>query len=236
MRAKRGIAVGLAVAGLAGAGAARGDTDFGTLGLGRTSFGSFVSLSTPSSRLFQESDEFIVHRTVVQSVNGSLDPGLIQVGVYRSGPGLQLDNCGTRAGYVIYTEVKQYGSLAYRCQLFQPVSPGTILNLDVFRFHTAATWGIRINGVLTGSVYRLGFNSGEPAVGSEIVDHGQNHGTHAATRYAPAGHAAWSFYAATARQGRRRVTAGPALFEYAPSDRFWKLPPPPARMTFRHRE
>ncbi|MCA1690472.1 MAG: hypothetical protein LC720_08630, partial [Actinobacteria bacterium] len=178
MRGKRWIAVALAVTGLAGAGGARGDSDFGTLGSGRASFGSFVSLSTPSSRLFQESDEFVVHRTVVQSVNGSLEPGLIQAGVYRSGNAIQLDNCGVQAGYVVYTEVKRYGLPAYKCQLFQAVSPGSILTLDVFRFHTAATWGIRLNGVLTGSTYPLGFNSGEPAVGSEIADIDQNHATH----------------------------------------------------------
>jgi hypothetical protein len=230
------MAVALGLAGLVGAGGARGDTNFGTLGFDRASFGSFVSLSTPSSRLFQESDEFVVHRTVVESVNGSLDPGLVQAGVYRSGSAIELDNCGTRAGYVVYTEVKQYGSLAYKCQLFGPVSPGTIVNLDVFRFHAAATWGIRINGVSTGAIYPLGFNSGDPAVGSEIPDVDQNHGTHTATRFAPAGHSAWSVYTATARRGRRRVRGGPALFEYSPRDRFWKLPQPPARMTFRHRE
>src|SRR5436305_3760955 len=96
MQGKRWVGVGLAVAGLAGAGSAQGGSDFGTLGYGRASFGSFVSVSTPSSRLFQEPDEFVVHRTVVESVSGSLDPGLIQVGVYRSGSRLQLDNCGTR--------------------------------------------------------------------------------------------------------------------------------------------
>ncbi len=138
-------AAGAVLLGLVGASAARSDPDFGTLGFDRGEFGSVVSLSTPSSRLYQEADEFVIHRTVVQSLS-SVEPGLIQAGVYRSGPSIELDNCGTSAGYVVFSEVKAQGSMAYRCQLFQTVAPGRVVTLDVFRFRAAATWGIRIDG------------------------------------------------------------------------------------------
>ncbi len=121
--------------------------DFGTLGLDGTSFRSLASLSTPSSRLCQEPDEFVVHRTVVQSSLDAAAPGVIQVGVYLSGPTIELDNCGPRSGYALFTEVKVAGSMAYRCQLYRSLAPGTLLTLDIFRYSTPATSGVRVNGL-----------------------------------------------------------------------------------------
>jgi hypothetical protein len=206
--------------------------DFGTVGVDAKSFGATVSVSTPSSLLFQAADEFIVHRDVVQSSLNASNPGLIQAGLYRSGSGIELDNCGPRSDYVEFTEVKAANAMAYRCQLFNPVSPGTILTLDVFRFHAAATWGIRFNGASTGSTYPLGFDKGSPAIGSEIAGVDTDFTTHAATRFGPTGATQWSVYRAPARSKPRRVTG--STHPYPVTDRSWTLPRPPARMTIRH--
>lgn len=219
--------------GLLGPAAARSDTDFGTLGVDRSAFGSVVSVRTPSAGLFQEADEFVVHRDAVGSVNN--DPGLIQAGIYRSGSTIELDNCGPRAGYVVFTEVKQVNSMAYKCQLYNQVAPGSIVTFDIFRFKAPATWGIRINGVPTGSIYRLGFNRGNPAVGSEIQDVDSNDGTRTATRFAPAGHAPWSFYTTVGRRHPRRIGARDPLFAFPTSDRLWHLSRPPAPIIVSHR-
>ncbi|MEA2297512.1 MAG: hypothetical protein QOF77_448 [Solirubrobacteraceae bacterium] len=210
-----------------------GATDFGTRSLQADRYGGVVSLSTPSSRLFQEADEFVVHRDVVQSLTDR--PGLAQVGVYRSGPQIQLDNCGTSAGYVVFTEVLFAGSMSYRCQLIRPVSPTTILNLDIFRFTTPGAWGIRVNGVPAGSAYQLGFDRGAPAIGSELQDVDSNNGTHTATRFSLAGHTQWNVYTTTGRSHPHRVGAGDATFLYTPRDPFWTVPRPPTTMTIRHR-
>jgi hypothetical protein len=218
---------------LLGPGTATEAADLGNVTLDQPGFGSTVSVSTPSSRLLQESDEFVVHRTFVTSRNA--EPGLIQVGVYRSGSGIEIDNCGTHSGYVVFTEVKPVNSLAYRCQLYNQVAPGTVINLDIFRFHAAATWGIRINGTPTGLTYQLGFANGVPAVGTEIQDVDSNDGTHTATRYGPNGHAPWRVYRAVARARPHAVSAtDPTSAET--DDPFWAIRGPPGRVSIRHRQ
>jgi hypothetical protein len=220
---------------LVGPTAAHSDTDFGTLGIDRSDFGAVVSLRTPSAALLQEPDEFVVHRDVVQSLND--DPGLIQAGVYRSGSAISLDNCGPSTGYVEFTEVKLVNSMAYKCQFFNPVAPGSVVTIDIFRFKAPAAWGIRLNGVPTGPIYRLGFRRGDPAIGSEIQDLDSNFGTQTATRFAPAGHAHWSVYTTVGRRHIHRVTAHDPLFRYPMSDHHWRLsrPPGPVLVTHRHR-
>jgi hypothetical protein len=232
-RAARLAAGAAIVAWVVGPTAARSDTDFGTLGLDRLGYGSRVSIDAPSSRLHQESDEFVVHRDVVQSRNN--DPGLIQAGIYRSGSGIALDNCGAHAGYILFTEVKPVNSMAYRCQLYSGISPGSTATFDIFRYSAAATWGIRINGVTVGAPFRLGFSKGDAAIGTEIQDLDTNHGTQTATRFAPAGHARWSFYTTTGRSRPHAVTGGDPVVPYPTDDPFWRLPRPPARLTIRHR-
>jgi hypothetical protein len=220
---------------LVGPTAARSDSgpDFGTLGLNQTRFGAVVSIVTPSARLYQAPDEFVVERDVVQSEN--TDPGLIQAGIYRSGGAIALDGCGPPAGYVVFTEVKAANSMAYRCQLYKPLAPGAVVTLDIFRFKTPETWGIRINGVSTGVIYKLGFNKGEPAVGTEIETAGTSYRSQTATRFEPAGHAQWRVYTTVGRQHLRQVTRHDSLSAYPMADDFWKLTRPPARITIDHR-
>jgi hypothetical protein len=220
---------------LATSAAAVGDSapDFGTIGLDAKSYGARVSLSTPSAKLVVAPDEFIVHRDAVQSSLQDPNAGLIQTGLYRSGSTLSLDNCGPRSDYVEFVEVKTVNSMAYRCQLFNSVAPGTVLTLDVFRFHAADTWGVRINGTPTGSIYPLGFAKGQPAIGSEIEDIDSDYTTVAATRFNVAGHTQWTFYGAPARSAPRRVTG--TTHAYPEADHFWKLPRPPGPITIRHR-
>ncbi|HEU0317120.1 MAG TPA: hypothetical protein VFR49_07310 [Solirubrobacteraceae bacterium] len=218
---------------LVGPAAAHSDTDFGTLGIDRSDFGSAVSLRTPSAALFQEADEFVVHRDVVQSLNN--DPGLIQAGVYRSGGAISLDNCGPSAGYVVFTEVKAVNSMAYKCQLLNPVAPGSVVTIDLFRFTARAAWGIRVNGVPTGTIYQLGFSRGDPAIGSEIEDLDRTFGTQTATRFAPAGHAHWSVHTTIGRRHFHRVTARDPLFRYPTSDHRWRISRPPGSVLVTHR-
>jgi len=213
---------------------ARSDPDFGTLGLDRTRFGSVVSLVTPAAGLAQPDDEFVVQRTVLQSNN--TDPGLIQAGVYRSGSGISLDNCGPHAAYVVFTEVKAANSMAYKCQLYNDVSPGSVVTLDIFRFTTPGTWGIRVNGAQTGSVYRLGFTKGSPAIGTEIQAAGTGYLTQTSTRYEPAGSPRWSVYTTTGRHHARRVTGSDSISAYPMADHLWKITRPPAAVTIKHRQ
>jgi hypothetical protein len=229
------VAAGVCACVLATSAAAVGDSapDFGTIGLDAKSYGARVSLSTPSAKLVVASDEFIVHRDVVQSSLQDPNAGLIQTGLYRSGSTISLDNCGPRADYVEFVEVKTVNSMAYRCQLFNSVAPGTVLTLDVFRFHAADTWGVRINGTPTGSIYPLGFAKGQPAIGSEIEDIDADYTTVARTRFNVAGHTQWTVYRAPARSAPRRVTG--RTHAYPLTDHFWKLPRPPGPITIRHR-
>jgi hypothetical protein len=229
-RRAAGALLGLWLVGLP---AAHSDTDFGTLGIDRSYFGSVVSLRTPSAALLQEPDEFVVHRDAVQSLNN--DPGLIQAGVYRSGAAISLDNCGPSPGYVVFTEVKLVNSMAYKCQLFNQIAPGSVVTIDIFRFTASAAWGIRLNGVPTGPIYRPGFRRGDPAIGSEIEDLDSNFGTQTATRFAPAGHANWSAYTTVGHRHKHRVTARDPLFAYPTSDHRWRLSRPPGPVLVRHR-
>jgi hypothetical protein len=221
---------------LAGATLARSDPDFGTLGLDQTRFGSVVSLVTPAAGLAQPADEFVVQRDVLQSENA--DPGLIQAGVYRSGSGISLDNCGPHAAYVVFTEVKAANSMAYRCQLYNDVSPGVVVTLDIFRFTTPGTWGIRVNGAAAGSAYRLGFTKAAPAIGTEIqsAGPGNQYLTETSTRYDPAGRARWSVYTTTGRQHVRRVTGSDSISAYPMVDHLWKITRPPSPVTIKHRQ
>jgi hypothetical protein len=239
LRAGRRPALRLGVAGaicvwLVGTGAASSDPDFGTLGLNQSRFGSIVSLTTPSANLDQPASEFVVERDLVQSDNS--DPGLIQAGVYRSGSGIALDNCGAHAAYVVFTEVKAANSMAYKCQLYQDVSPGAVVTLDIFRFKTAGTWGIRIDGVPTGSIYRLGFTKGAPAIGTEIQSTNNDYETQTSTRFDSTGHAQWTVYTTTGRQHVHRVTGADSISAYPMEDHLWKITRPPAAVTIKHRE
>jgi hypothetical protein len=221
---------------LAGTTLARSDPDFGTLGLDQTRFGAVVSLVTPAAGLAQPADEFVVQRAVVQSQNS--DPGLIQAGVYRSGSGISLDNCGPHAAYAVFTEVKAANSMAYRCQLYHDVAPGSLVTLDIFRFTTPGTWGIRVNGAQTGSVYRLGFTKGQPAIGTEIqsAGNGRTYLTATSTRYEPAGGARWSVYTTVGRQHARRVSGSDSISAYPMVDHLWKITRPPSAVTIKHRQ
>lgn len=203
----------------------------------QTTFGGIVSLVTPSASLFQSPIEFVAEREVVQSNNS--DPGLIQAGIYRSGGGLQLNiGCAPPDGYFIYTEVKSANSPGYRCQILTPsVSPGTVVTLDIFRFPAPETWGIRVNGVTTGSTFATGFNKGRPAVGTEIQTAStmNSYQSRTSTRFDPPGAARWAVYPGVGRLHPRRVSARDHPRAYPMADHFWKLTRPPAAITVRHR-
>jgi hypothetical protein len=228
------LAAAALVAWLVGPTAARSDSgpDFGTLGLNSSSYGAVVSIVTPAADLAQPADEFVVQRDVLQSDNS--DPGLIQAGIYRSGDGIALDNCGAHTSYVVFTEVKAANSMAYRCQLYNDVSPGSVVTLDLFRFKTAGTWGIRINGVQTGSIYRLGFARGNAAIGTEIQSVGSGFQSQTSTRYEPAGNAQWTVYTTPGRQHVHRVTGHDSISAYPMEDHVWKITRPPTEVTIRH--
>jgi hypothetical protein len=220
---------------LIGPAAARSDSgpDFGTLGLNASSYGSVVSIVTPAAGLRQPDDEFVVQRDALQSDNS--DPGLIQAGVYRSGNGIALDNCGAHPGYVVFTEVKAANAMAYKCQLYNDIAPGSVLTLAVFRFKTAGTWGIRIDGVQTGSIYRLGFSRANAAIGTEIQSVGNDFQSQTSARYEPAGRAQWTVYTTTGRQHVHKVTRHDSISAYPMEDHVWKITRPPVEVTIKHR-
>jgi len=235
-RPLRSSALAAVAISLLGTTVARSDPDFGTLGLGTTRFGSVVSVVTPAAGLAQPADEFVVQRDVLQSENS--DPGLIQAGIYRSGSGISLDNCGPHAAYVVFTEVKAANSMAYKCQLYRDVAPGSVVTLDIFRLSTRGTWGIRVNGTPTGSIYPLGFTKASPAIGTEIqtAGPGNRYLTETSTRYEPAGAARWSVYTTVGRRHVRRVTGSDSISAYPMADHLWKITRPPARVTIKHRQ
>lgn len=195
-----------------------------------------MAIDTPSTTYLQASDEFILHRAVLQSgFSGS--PGLIQAGVYRSGSGIQLDNCGVQTSYIEYDETLPYGSTnGYVCHLYSHVTQGVIHTYDIFRHTPAANWGIYIDGNDIGRTYTLGFNTGYAAIGSEIQDVNTDWTTEAATQFGPSGFMQWSYYTTVLRTNPHIVDSGDVTATYLPRDGFWCVPSQPTPMTIKHRK
>lgn len=234
----RWLAVSAAVAcGLTlGVAPAVATNDFGTRTMSSETYGSRVSINTPSSTYFQAADEFVLHRAVSQSgFNGASD-GLVQAGIYRSGASIQLDNCGSTAGgYYRYTEYKAFGTgQPYVCQVLYSagaLTPGMNLSFEVYRTATTSTWSAMINGVVRGT-FSVAFNTAVAQMGGEIADVDNDRTTVTAAQYGPSGTMGWSYYASPNRSGATAVTSATLA---SPRDAWWNVPQPPTPLTVRHR-
>jgi hypothetical protein len=146
---------------------------FGLRAFNFQKYGSSVSIEVPPSDPAPNSQEFVLHRAVVQSDYGST-PGLVQLGVYRSGTGIQLDTCGARTGWTFFGEWKSAGtaneSSSYHCQLFSETDHGNNTVEHIWRKNEPTTneWEAEINNVHV-ATYKPSFGVGYPQIGGEIA-------------------------------------------------------------------
>lgn len=152
------------------------DAAFNVFGLRAFKFpkyGSSVSIRVPPSDPAPNSQELVLHRAVVQSDYGSTS-GLVQIGVYRSGTGIQLDNCGVRTGWTFFGEWKAAGTAeepsSYHCQLFSETNAGNNTVEHIWRRNEPTTneWEMEINNARV-ATYKPSFGVGYPQIGGEIA-------------------------------------------------------------------
>jgi hypothetical protein len=136
-------------------------------------YGSSVSIRVPAQDTAPNEKEFVLHRAIVQSGAGPLG-GLVQLGVYRSGTGIQLDTCGVRTGWTFFGEWKAFGTPdeanSYHCQLFSETNAGNNTVEHIWRKGEASTneWEMEINNIRV-ATYKPSFGSGFPEIGGEIA-------------------------------------------------------------------
>jgi hypothetical protein len=146
---------------------------FGVRAFNYQKYGSSVSIEVPPSDPAPDSQEFVLHRAVVQSDYGST-AGLVQVGVYRSGTGIQLDSCGARTGWTFFGEWKAAGTpnepSSYHCQLFSETDHGNNTVEHIWRWNEPTTneWEMEINNSHV-ATYKPSFGVGYPQIGGEIA-------------------------------------------------------------------
>ena len=210
---------------------------FGGWAVRREWYGSRVSVRTPSSTYSQGDDEFLLHRSVLQA---SLDPsstnGLIQAGIYRSGPSLGIGNCQTSNGsYFRFTEVIGYGTNFYQCQVFASLgalSPGTEVTSDVHRTQFSREWRARINSTLRGT-WDLAFNTGSPGIGGEVGDKdAKGFTTSTAAQYGNT--MSWDYHRNIDGGNPRKVDiTRDRVTNNTPTDGSWQAEQPPTPLTIR---
>jgi hypothetical protein len=136
-------------------------------------YGSSTSIRVPSNDTAPNSQEFVLHRTVVES-DESNTAGLVQIGVYRSGTGIQLDTCGSRTGWTFFGEWKAAGTAnepsSYHCQLFSETNAGNNTVEHIWRRNEPTTneWEMEINNSRV-ATYKPSFGIGYPEIGGEIA-------------------------------------------------------------------
>jgi hypothetical protein len=146
---------------------------FGIRAFNFQKYGSSVSIEVPPSDPAPNSQEFVLHRTVVQSDYGAT-AGLVQIGVYRSGTGIQLDTCGARTGWTFFGEWKAAGTpneaSSYHCQLFSETNHGNNTVEHIWRYNEPTTneWEMEINNGHV-ATYKPSFGVGYPEIGGEIA-------------------------------------------------------------------
>lgn len=215
-----------------------GSSNFGTRSMNPNDVGkkegSIVSILVPSLSQFVASGEFVLQRTVVQS-DFSGTAGLVQAGIYRSASNAQLDNCGSRANYTVYTEHKSAGTANtvtnYHCQLFGQATSGNEPTFAVF--HSSVGWRTQKNGVELSVPVGLGFSSGSPAIGAEIAEvSGTTANSKPDVRYGYKH--TWQYYDKNGQQGAVEPTVNANTFTYSPEDSNWTVPPVPTPFRITH--
>lgn len=136
-------------------------------------YGSSVSIEVPPKDPAPNTQEFVLHRAIVSS-DYSATGGLVQIGVYRSGTGIQLDTCGSRTGWTFFGEWKAAGTAnepsSYHCQLFSETDHGNNTVEHIWRRNEPTTneWEMEINNVPV-ATYKPSFGVGYPELGGEIA-------------------------------------------------------------------
>lgn len=198
------------------------------------SFGTRVSITTPSARLHQAAAEFLLHRSVVQSAFVPRPYGLIQAGIYRSGSQQQLDNCGVTSGkYVKYSERRrvQGGVSGFKCKLYGGLKPGQTLSYTVYSKGSRGRWTVLI-GSQNGGTFSVGFDTGYPMIGGELNGSGPPFRSRTSARYGST--QAWSVFGAPNRHKASRVVRSDATFLLQPTDSRWHVPLAPTPFTITH--
>ena len=145
---------------------------FGTRFYNYQKYGSSISIEVPPHDPAPNAKEVVLHRNVVQSDYGTT-PGLVQIGVYRSGSEIQLDSCGSRSGWTFFGEWKAAGTAeeasSYHCQLFSETNSGNNTVEHIWRSAStgANEWEMEINNSRV-ATYKPSFGIGYPYVGGEI--------------------------------------------------------------------
>lgn len=146
---------------------------FGVRAYNFQKYGDSVSIEVPENDKAPHNEEFATHRAVVQA-DYTAKTGLVQLGIYRSGNGIQMDNCGTRSGWTFFGEWKSYGTANevanYHCALYSETNAGNNTLFHIWRWGNASTneWEMEINNGRVGT-YKPNFGSGYPEIGGEIA-------------------------------------------------------------------
>lgn len=192
-----------------------------------------MSITTPSAKLHQARSEFLLNRAAAQS-SIAARAGLIQAGVYRSGPRIQLDNCGATDGtYKKFSERLRKGSATdYKCKLYGKSKPGQTLLYTVDSIGSKGRWRVFI-GSANGGTFSLGFNMGNPYIGGELQRAAKGlPKSQARTRYGST--SAWSIFTKPNRGGPQTVTGLTTTALLLPTDKRWRVPVPPTPLTITH--
>jgi hypothetical protein len=122
-RVRKSVLVGtVSLGSLAVVGNADAASNFGGLIYnGPNNYGGRSNVTVPPNATTETvaSNEIMLHRVVTQGNNSSGGVGLIQTGLYRSGPNVTLDACNTSVNqYQYYVENLVAGSGNYKCNLY----------------------------------------------------------------------------------------------------------------------
>lgn len=141
-------------------------------------YGGQVNIRTPTiASETIDADEISLSRIVAQNSFTSGDAiGLVQGGLYRSGSGAQLDNCGASINqYEMYTEILRAGSQNYTCTVDSVATPGGETNASIANVAPSADkeWIVSVineadsSGPFLDPTY-VGFGTAFVAIGGEI--------------------------------------------------------------------
>lgn len=138
-------------------------------------YGGFVNLGVPPDTMYQDANEIVLHRIAVQSDVSSnyLTSAMFQVGYYRSGINIHLDNCAGSlgSGYMYFIEWRAYtgSNGAYSCALpavaptYPADCPGSVAHLS------SGPWNAILGcGRTDLGDYSLNFSSGWNYIGGEL--------------------------------------------------------------------
>lgn len=208
---------------------------FGTRSFNFQKYGSSVSIRVPGANAAPVSNEFIVHRAVLQDVFTET-AGLVQAGIIRTGSEQGLDSCGSRTEWTQYGEWKSTGTpnevASYHCQYFSPAKPENIPVFSIWRIGSSSTmeWRVEINNENV-ATYKPSFGAAYPAIGGEIA--GPNEPSLSKTSSVYGQTRGWHSWNEIGRGGEFEITNNANTFIYKPNAG-WNVPPVPTPFTITH--